>query len=145
MKLLLNSVASLLLLNAFVVYGKPRRISAQYLDLGEVHSIFMVPGMATIIDIPREVTGIRVGNPDNLAYFKPDKPNNEVTLVLKNTAAKPTNFILRSNKKIYVFDIIPSKHTHQDIVEILGDFGSPSSGDSNAKLIESSDSEVIGK
>jgi hypothetical protein len=73
----------------------PRRISGQIIDLGKVQPIYMVAGMATIIEIPDAVTGIRVGNPDTLRYFQPKKPENEVTLVLQDSHSKPTNLIIR--------------------------------------------------
>ncbi len=118
----------------------PRRISSKLIDLGKVYPIYMVAGMATLIELPTPVTGIRTGNPDAIQYFRPDKPENEVTVVLKNQAAKPTNLILRSGKKKYVFDLVPSKTIHQDTIEVLGDFGGAEMEDAGAELLESSDS-----
>jgi hypothetical protein len=99
----------------------------------------MVPGMATLIEIPTAVTGIRLGNPDAVQYFRPDKPENEVTLVLKDSAAKPTNLIIRSNSRKYVFDIVPSKEIHQDTIEVIGSYGGASLEAGNAELLDSSD------
>jgi hypothetical protein len=115
----------------------PNRISSKVLDLGKVYPIYMVAGMATLIELPGPVTGIRTGNPEDLQYFRPEKPENEVTLLLKNAKAQPTNLILRSGKKKYVFDIVPSKTIHQDTLEVTGGFGGPAFED--ATLIESSD------
>jgi hypothetical protein len=72
-------------------------------------------------------------------YFRPDKPENEVTVVLQNQQAKPTNLIIRVGAKKYVFDIVPSKSVHQDTLEVLGDFGGAELEDSEAVLIESSE------
>jgi hypothetical protein len=122
--------------------GKPpRRISGQIYDLGKVHPVYMVPGMATLIEIPTTVTGIRLGNPDAVQYFRPDKPENEVTLVLRDSHAKPTNLIIRSNRRKYVFDIIPSRQIHQDMVEVIGSYGGAAFQDSSMELIESSQSK----
>lgn len=117
----------------------PRRLSGQILDLGKVHSIYMVPGMATLIEIPTTVTGIRLGNPDAVQYFRPDKPENEVTLILKDASAKPTNLIIRSNSRKFVFDIIPSKEVHQDTIEVVGSYGGAALDDGTAELLDSSD------
>lgn len=100
----------------------------------------MTPGMATLIEFPGAVTGIRLGNPDDVQYFRPESPENEVTLVLKSSAAQPTNLIVRSGKRKYVFDIIPSRTVHQDTIEVVGAFGGPGLEGANAKLIDSSDS-----
>jgi hypothetical protein len=125
-----------------VALASPKRISGKIMDLGKVQTIYMVPGMATLIEIPTSVTGIRLGNPDAVDYFRPDKPENEVTLVLKNSFAKPTNLIIRSNKKKYVFDIIPSKTIHQDTIEVLGSYGGPDLMDDGAELIATSSGGV---
>ncbi len=117
----------------------PRRISSQIMDLGRAYPVYMVAGMATLLVLRGPVTGIRTGNPESIQYFRPDKPENEVTVVLKNQNAKPTNLILRSGKKIYVFDIVPSKNIHQDVLEVVGDFGGAQLNDSNAELIDSSE------
>lgn len=131
------------LISIFVLFSmkagaSPKRISGKFMDLGKVHTIYMVPGMATLIEIPSSVTGIRLGNPEAVDYFRPDKPENEVTLVLKNSLAKPTNLIIRSNKKKYVFDIVPSKAVHQDTIEVFGSFGGPEFNDEDMKLIATS-------
>jgi len=62
-----------------------------------------------------------------------------VTVVLQNQNAKPTNLILRSGKKKYVFDLVPSKTIHQDALEVIGDFGGAELDDAQAELIDSSD------
>lgn len=123
----------------------PRRISGQLLDLGKVHTIYMVSGMATVIEIPTAVTGIRCGNPDAVQYFRPDRPENEVTLILKDAAAKATNLIIRSNNRKFVFDIVPSKDVHQDTVEVVGAYGGAALEDSSAVLVESSEGKTIAK
>lgn len=131
------------LISFFVLFSlkagaSPKRISGKFMDLGKVHTIYMVPGMATLIEIPSSVSGIRLGNPEAVDYFRPDKPENEVTLVLKNSLAKPTNLIIRSNKKKYVFDIVPSKAVHQDTIEVFGSYGGPEFNDEDMKLIATS-------
>ncbi len=123
----------------------PKRISGQILDLGKVHTIYMVPGMATLIEIPTTVTGIRTGNPEAVQYFRPDKPENEVTLILKDAHAKPTNLIIRSNARKYVFDVVPSKDIHQDTVEVVGSYGGATIESENAVLIESSEQKSVSK
>ncbi len=144
---MLNRRQISLVLSLFFVSGLeaservlPKRISGQIMDLGKVNTIYMVPGMATLIEIPTAVTGIRIGNPDAVQYFRPDKPENEVTLVLKDSLSKPTNLIIRSNQRKFVFDIVPSKQIHQDMVEVVGAFGGAQLDSANSEVIDSSDS-----
>lgn len=133
------TVGQLAMIASSLAEKPPRRISAEVVDLGKVQTVHMVAGMATLIEIPGPITGIRAGNPDSIQYFKPDKPDNEVTVVLKSKQAQATNLILRSGKAKYVFDIIPSKDTHQDTVEIVGSFGGASLSNRGAEMIDSSD------
>lgn len=121
------------------VRALPRRISSKVVDLGKVQPIHMVAGMATLIEIPGPVTGIRTGNPDAISYFRPDKPENEVTLVLRGGDMTPTNLILRSGKRKYVFDIIPSARVHQDTIEVVGAFGGAEFDSDSIKLLDSSE------
>jgi hypothetical protein len=102
----------------------------------------MVPGLATLIELPEAVTGVRLGNPDLVQYYKPNSPNNEVTLVLKSELKTPTNLIIRSGRKKYVFDIIPSKNIHQDLIEVISSVGSPSLDDSKLEILYSSSEEL---
>jgi hypothetical protein len=130
--------AVLFSLDAFAA-SAPRRISSKLIDLGKVYPIYMVAGMATLIEFPGPVSGIRTGNPDSIQYFRPDKPENEVTIVLQNQNAKPTNLIVRTGKKKYVFDIVPSKTVHQDTLEVIGDYGGAEIDDSEVELVDSSE------
>jgi hypothetical protein len=97
--------------------------------------------MATIIEIPGPVTGIRTGNPDSIQYFRPESPNNEVTVILKSPNSQPTNLILRSGHKKFVFDIVPRRDVHQDTLEVIGSFGGADLSDSEATLIDSSNAK----
>lgn len=120
--------------------GLPKRISSKILDLSKVYPIYMVAGMATLIELPGPVTGIRIGNPSAVRYFRPDRPESEVTLVLQSPNAQPTNLILRSGRKKYVFDIVPSRSVHQDTLEVSGDYGGAELDDPGAVLLDSSES-----
>lgn len=125
---------------------QPRRVSSRIystiMDLGKVTPIYMVAGMATLIELPSSVTGIRIGNPDAIQYFRPDKPENEVTLVLRDQNAKPTNLIIRSGKRKFIFDIVPSKSIHQDSVEVVGSYGGAELDAPGIILLDSSESRV---
>lgn len=123
----------------------PKRISTHIAHLGKVLPIYMVPGMATLIEIPEAVTGIRLGNPKSVQYVRPDQPENEVTLILRSPNSKPTNLIIRAGKKKYVFDIIPNRKVHQDTLEIIGVAGGPESLDAIPRvLLDSSENEKSG-
>ncbi|MBX2994914.1 MAG: hypothetical protein KF681_08830 [Bdellovibrionaceae bacterium] len=47
----------------------------------------------------------------------------ELTLTMNQSI--PSNLLIRAGKRMYVFDVVPSKTTHQDYVKVSGAFGSP--------------------
>jgi len=50
-------LALLILLHSQHGLTAPRRISSGFLDLGEVHKIYLAQGLASIIQLPYPVTG----------------------------------------------------------------------------------------
>jgi hypothetical protein len=113
----------------------PNRLSAKIVDLGKVYPIRMVPGLATIIETPVAVTDAIPGDSKTVKFLPVGNSQNEVRLVLAHGSAYPTNLIIRAGGKKYVFDIIPSRDTHQDIVQIMSSYGGPELQDAELELI----------
>ncbi len=102
-----------------------KRISSINKNLGEVRKIYLHAGLVSTLEFKQSVIGVKVGNIDSIkAEISPSNPK-EVTLRLKHQSAEPTNMIVRVDRHVYVFDLIPSKASHQDYVKIEGSFGAP--------------------
>ena len=140
-EIILSGIAALVLLGSPGAYAEhpPRRLSAPVLDLGKVHPIHMIPGNATLIEIPGPITGVHPGSQQDLKFEKEGLPDNEVLIRLARGNAQTSNLIIRSVKKKYVFDIIPSKTVHRDIIEIPSSFGGPEIDTNTSIAVESSD------
>lgn len=105
--------------------ANPNRLSSIHKDLGQAEKVYLSQGLATVIEFPKPIIEVRVGN---TAVLKPSISQvspKELTLFLSSENAGPTNLIVRADKRVYVFDIIPSKTTHQDYVKVTGGYGSP--------------------
>lgn len=107
----------------------PLRISSIIVNLSEPTRVFLSPGLACQIRFPEEVGDVSQGSPeaDLLVLRSPAEPK-RLTLILKSPKARPSNVIVTSGGKTFVFDVIPSpkgKFVHQDLVEISGSFGGP--------------------
>ena len=122
-------------------YKTPRRISGEIMDLGKVHPIFMVPGMATSIESPSKVTDAIAGDVESIKFLPLGNSQNEVRLSLTTQRARPTNLIIRSGQKKFVFDIVPSRSVHQDTIKVVSSYGGPEVDGSGMTLIASSHSE----
>jgi hypothetical protein len=114
----------------------PRRIMETFADLGDVHRIFLAPGLASVLQLPYPVTEAKIGSPDQVQAVISKTLPSELTLTLKTSSAQPTNLIVRCGSRTFVFDIIPSRRTHQDLIRISGAYGGPSS--QGAVLLDSS-------
>lgn len=104
----------------------PTRISSSLVNLGEVHKIFLAQGLVSVIQLPYPVTEVKVGNPNDVQVQISKTLPSELTLILKRGNAKATNLIARCGARTFVFDLIPSQKTHQDLVKISGSYGAPS-------------------
>lgn len=100
----------------------PARISTVSKDLGRVDQIYLAPGLVSVVDMPSPVLEARVGDPKSLKVSISSVSANEVTLILGNSQASATNLIVRTDRRTFVFDVIPSKTNHQDYVKIRGTF-----------------------
>jgi hypothetical protein len=138
MKLKFNSAVLTALCFTMSAFAAPARISARLADLGEVHKIYLAQGLASVVQLPYPVTEARVGSPDDIQVQVSKTLPSELTLILKRTGAQPTNLIVRCGTRTLVFDLIPSKKTHQDLVRISGSYGAPDMADMGAVLVDSS-------
>jgi hypothetical protein len=123
---------------ASAVAKTPPRISSHIVDLGEVHKVYLAQGLASVIQLPYPITEAKVGAPESVQALVSKTLPSELTLILKTAGAQPTNLIVRCGSRTFVFDIIPSHKTHQDLVRISGSYGAPERADMGAVLLDSS-------
>lgn len=112
----------------------PDRLSTIQKDLSEAEAIYLSEGLASIVEFPKPITEVRMGNPSVLKAEISQVSPKELTLFLKESGLGPTNLIVRADRRVYVFDILPSRSTHQDYVKISGAFGAPSYSSSKELL-----------
>jgi hypothetical protein len=100
-------------------------------DKSRVERIYLAPGLGSVVLFPCSLQEVFIGRSDDLKAQI--SPNDKKTLFLnlKLNSSLPTNVIVKCEpeKSIFVFDVIPSKTRHQDLVEIRSSFGRPNSKD----------------
>lgn len=106
-------------------WAAPNRISSTIQDLSQVETIRLSPGLVSVIELPKPVTEVRVGNPGAVKVSISTVSPKEITLYLQGTIVGATNLIVRAEKRVYVFDIVPSRMVHQDFLKVAGTFGAP--------------------
>lgn len=101
------------------------RITSISKDLSKSDLIHVSPGLATVVEFPKPIIEVRVGNPGILKTSISSVSPNELSLFLGKENVGPTNLIVRSDRRVYVFDIVPSRSIHQDFIRVSSAFGSP--------------------
>lgn len=113
---------SLLIPLAFADVG--RLLSSQS-DLSKVDKIYLSPGLVSLIEFPQNIIEVRVGNPRSVKALISQVSPKELTVYLTSGTSAPSNLIVRAEKRVFVFDVVPSKSNHQDYIKIRGAFGAP--------------------
>lgn len=101
------------------------RITASVHDSSKVDKIYLSAGLISLLEFPQNIIEVRNGNPQSLKAVISQSSPKELTLYLQSGASSPTNLIVRADRRVYVFDIFPSKTKHQDYVLIRGTYGMP--------------------
>ena len=119
-------------------YGAPevQRISSKVIDLGKVHRLYMIHGLATVIIFPDSIAAVIPGNSVSLKIERKE-PENLLALRLTGTRVPATNLIILSGKNRLVFDVIPNTKVHQDTLEVVGTYGAAGAEEEDLKLIYS--------
>lgn len=111
-------------------FAKPSvdRIQALRFDRGSVKLIHLAPGLGSILLFPCALSEVFVGRGEDLKAQISPNDKKSLFLNLKLNSSLPTNLIARceGERPVFVFDVIPSKSLHQDVVEIRSSFGGPS-------------------
>lgn len=119
------------------------RISSISKDFGASDRIFLKPGLASVIEFPKPIIEVRVGNPNSLKTSISTVSPKELTIFADNLRSGATNLIVRSDKRIYIFDVTPSSARHQDYIKIQSGFGAPEYK-AAGKIIDQGTFEVAG-
>lgn len=113
---------SLILPLAFADVG---RLTTGNSDLSQVEKIYLSPGLVSLVEFPQNIIEVRVGNPKSVKALISQVSPKELTIYLTGGVSAPSNLIVRAEKRVFVFDIVPSRVNHQDYVKIRSTFGSP--------------------
>lgn len=120
------------------------RISSFSKDFGAAERIFLKPGLASVIEFPKSIIEVRVGNPISLKTSISTVSPKELTIFADSLKSGSTNLIVRSDKRIYVFDVTPNSSRHQDYIKITNGFGAPDYQPAG-KVIDGGTLEVAGQ
>lgn len=99
------------------------RIQELFLDQSMPQKIYLVPGLASSIQMPCEIDEVVTPSSGILKNLS-ERNKNRFSLEITGDA-RPTNFIVHCIYTTYVFDIVVNNKTHNDFIKIVGDYGKP--------------------
>lgn len=103
------------------------RIQSLRFDKGEVQKIYLAPGLGSMLNFPCAIEEAFVGRSEDLKAQVSPNDKRTLFLNLRLNTALPTNLIVRCGpeRNVFVFDVLPQRSKHQDLVEIRSVFGRP--------------------
>lgn len=113
----------------------PNRISNLNKDLSASEQIYISPGMATVLEFPKPIIEVRIGDPNILRASISTVSSNELSLFVGAEVGTATNLIVRSDRRTYIFDVVPSRTSHQDFIKVSSAFGSPKFSGNSSLLV----------
>lgn len=104
------------------------RIQSTRFDRSQVMRIYLAPGLGSLVLFPCALVEVFVGRGEDLKAQISPSDKKTLFLNLKFNSSLPTNMIAKCEpeRNVFVFDVIPSKSQHQDLVDIRNVFGRPS-------------------
>lgn len=88
------------------------------MDKNKPFPVYIQPGRSTTIDLPCSITSAVPGTMGDLkAEIGPEKDNSLLVWLLSDRSI-PTNLIVRCGIRVLVFDIVPTRNSHQDYINI---------------------------
>lgn len=107
--------------------SNPDRIQSMRFDKSQVQRIYLAPGLGSIVLFPCALQEVFIGRSEDLKAQISPNDKKTMFLNLKLNSSLPTNVIVKCSpeRHIFIFDVIPSRSRHQDLVEIRSSFGRP--------------------
>ncbi len=99
-------------------------VTDEIFDLRKANRIAVGPGRISILVFPEAVAEAKVGAPDRLKVIGSTTDPKELTVFWVEAGTFETNLIVRTVRRTFIFDIVPSLSKHQDLVRVRGAFTS---------------------
>jgi hypothetical protein len=134
----------LLLIPAFSHAAPTSRVGSIIFNKGTVEKIYLASGLGSVLIFPCPIDEAFLGRSSEVTVLTSPKTKKNLLLSVKSSFSEATNLIVRCEEQLapFVFDLIPSRAKHQDVILIRSSIGSPTLAQENLELIESSDQKA---
>lgn len=105
----------------------PPRIGATTIDKRHVQKLYIAVGRSTILIFPCNIKTFSTGPTKDISALVNERDSKMLEVWLGRPGGQPAGLKVICNEHFFAFDVIPSKTTHQDFVNVKGAFGVPTS------------------
>ena len=108
-------------LSAFsIAAGKTEEAKFILAEEGKSETLFLFPGRASLLSLPCPITKALAGSPNDIKA-EVDKINpRDVHILLRKWTSQPSNLILKCSESVFLFNLIPTRKSHYDYVQVIG-------------------------
>lgn len=106
----------------YSAFCEVERISEKEMDLSKPLLIYMTAGRSTMLDFPCEISHSVLSLTEDIKTTIGPDSKKTMTLWVSSDDSQPTCLTVKCDDLVYVFDILPNRHTHQDYINITESF-----------------------
>ena len=148
--LLKNVLTSILLCSSSLASEDlvPPRIAKTTVDKRLVQKLFIAHGRSSTLIFPCNIRTFSPGPTNDISASVNERDSKILDVWFSNSANQPAGLKVICNDNYFVFAVIPSSNTHQDILEVTGAYGIPETFNSKkieGKIISKSESTYSSK
>lgn len=127
------NLISLLLISTPSAGAPPPRIGRIAFDQSKVMLVEVYPGKSLIMKLPCNIKTFSSGPTKDIMAEVNARDSQIIEVWLSKNAAQPSELKIFCPNAILTFDIVPSRDTHQSVIEISKIFGKPNLFSRNEK------------
>lgn len=131
--MLKNLVFSLLFCSQ--VYSSVSRIAEKPLNIADVNPIHLTFGRISILNLPCDIRKYSVGLPESYKVEIEESTKRELSISMLGKDNHPSNLLVTCGEYLLVFDLIPSKRTHQASLRVTNLYENKRTTKSKRKLV----------
>ena len=127
------------------VFAGVERLQSVRINKAQVQRLYLAPGLGSILTFPCSIQEAFLGRSEDLKAQISPNDKRVLFLNLKLNSSLPTNVIVKCfpERNIFVFDVIPNKSKHQDLVEVRGSYGTPKRTDLIVESVQPKFSKIV--
>lgn len=95
------------------VFASVSRMEEKAINIASVNPVYLSFGRAALLEFPCEVKKVTLGLTESYRVFLDKNAKKELAISMVGEVKHPSNMLVRCDRYLLVFDLIPSEKVHQ--------------------------------